>query len=177
MDISWIERRGFEVKHVSFITLYIFCTSEYLRWWYFYSDKEATKKLFSKYRPTHVIHLAAMVGGLFYNMAHNLDFFVRRMNSCESCGYVTIDWMVYYFQRTNYSINDNVLQSAFENGVDKVVSCLSTCIFPDKTTYPIDETMVTFISSIEFLKRLDLRTWKLCILALEYGNIVVRIDM
>lgn len=24
----------------------------------------------------------------------------------------------------------------------KVVSCLSTCIFPDKTTYPIDETMV-----------------------------------
>jgi len=23
-----------------------------------------------------------------------------------------------------------------------VVSCLSTCIFPDKTTYPIDETMV-----------------------------------
>ena len=24
----------------------------------------------------------------------------------------------------------------------KCVSCLSTCIFPDKTTYPIDETMV-----------------------------------
>ena len=22
------------------------------------------------------------------------------------------------------------------------MSCLSTCIFPDKTTYPIDETMV-----------------------------------
>lgn len=27
-------------------------------------------------------------------------------------------------------------------GVKKVISCLSTCIFPDKTTYPIDETMV-----------------------------------
>ena len=26
--------------------------------------------------------------------------------------------------------------------VDKVVTCLSTCIFPDKTTYPIDETMI-----------------------------------
>jgi GDP-L-fucose synthase len=26
--------------------------------------------------------------------------------------------------------------------VQKVVSCLSTCIFPDKTTYPIDETMI-----------------------------------
>lgn len=24
----------------------------------------------------------------------------------------------------------------------KLVSCLSTCIFPDKTTYPIDETMI-----------------------------------
>ena len=24
----------------------------------------------------------------------------------------------------------------------KLVSCLSTCIFPDKTTYPIDETML-----------------------------------
>lgn len=45
-------------------------------------------------------------------------------------------------QRKNVQINDNVLQSAFEVGVQKVVSCLSTCIFPDKTTYPIDETMV-----------------------------------
>ena len=26
--------------------------------------------------------------------------------------------------------------------VTKLVSCLSTCVFPDKTTYPIDETMV-----------------------------------
>lgn len=39
-------------------------------------------------------------------------------------------------------MNDNVLQTAHENDVVKVVSCLSTCIFPDKTTYPIDETMV-----------------------------------
>ena len=26
--------------------------------------------------------------------------------------------------------------------VEKCVSCLSTCIFPDKTSYPIDETMI-----------------------------------
>lgn len=39
-------------------------------------------------------------------------------------------------------INDNVLLVSHENNVNKVVSCLSTCIFPDKTTYPIDETMV-----------------------------------
>lgn len=28
------------------------------------------------HKPTHVIHLAAMVGGLFHNMSHNLDFLV-----------------------------------------------------------------------------------------------------
>ncbi|XP_043290106.1 probable GDP-L-fucose synthase [Venturia canescens] len=82
-------------------------------------DKQSTLRLFEKYRPTHVIHLAAMVGGLFHNMNHNLDFL-----------------------RNNLHINDNVLQSAHETNVIKVVSCLSTCIFPDKTTYPIDETMV-----------------------------------
>lgn len=39
-------------------------------------------------------------------------------------------------------INDNVLLVSHELNIKKVVSCLSTCIFPDKTTYPIDETMV-----------------------------------
>ncbi|XP_026333518.1 GDP-L-fucose synthase [Hyposmocoma kahamanoa] len=82
-------------------------------------DKSATEALFEKYKPTHVIHLAAMVGGLFHNMAHNLDFF-----------------------RENMAINDNVLHASFRYKVKKVVSCLSTCIFPDKTSYPIDETMV-----------------------------------
>ena len=37
---------------------------------------------------------------------------------------------------------DNILHTSHAFGVKKVVSCLSTCIFPDKTTYPIDETMV-----------------------------------
>ncbi|KAK7585865.1 hypothetical protein V9T40_000044 [Parthenolecanium corni] len=83
------------------------------------SIKDDTVRIFDTYKPTHVIHLAAMVGGLFHNMAHNLDFF-----------------------RTNCLINDNVLHGAFETNVEKVVSCLSTCIFPDKTKYPIDETMI-----------------------------------
>lgn len=39
-------------------------------------------------------------------------------------------------------MNDNILLVSHETGVKKVVSCLSTCIFPDKTSYPIDETMV-----------------------------------
>lgn len=49
---------------------------------------------------------------------------------------------VSFFQRKNVQINDNVLATSHEYGVQKVVSCLSTCIFPDKTTYPVDETMV-----------------------------------
>ncbi|KAL1140374.1 hypothetical protein AAG570_000306 [Ranatra chinensis] len=94
--------------------------------WIFVGSKDAdlsnfdrTSKLFERHKPTHVIHLAAMVGGLFHNMANNLDFF-----------------------RKNMQINDNVLAVSFQQGVSKVVSCLSTCIFPDKTTYPIDETMI-----------------------------------
>jgi len=40
------------------------------------------------------------------------------------------------------AINQNVLQCCNEFNIQKCVSCLSTCIFPDKTSYPIDETMV-----------------------------------
>lgn len=83
------------------------------------TDRAATFAFFERVRPTHVIHLAAMVGGLFRNMEANLHFF-----------------------RTNMAINDHVLEASHCVGVKKVVSCLSTCIFPDKTTYPIDETMV-----------------------------------
>ncbi|KAK4879263.1 hypothetical protein RN001_007409 [Aquatica leii] len=82
-------------------------------------DYKATENIFKKYKPTHVIHLAAMVGGLFHNLSHNLDFL-----------------------RNNLRINNNVLQISFETGVKKVVSCLSTCIFPGKASYPLDETML-----------------------------------
>lgn len=94
--------------------------------WIFVSSKDAdlldldsTAALFEKHRPTHVVHCAAMVGGLFHNMKANLDFFLNNMR-----------------------MNDNVLRCSHRAGVRKVISCLSTCIFPDKTTYPIDETMV-----------------------------------
>ena len=40
-------------------------------------NREETEALFKKYQPTHVIHLAALVGGLFRNLSRNLDFFVR----------------------------------------------------------------------------------------------------
>ena len=50
-------------------------------------------------------------------------------------------------------INDNVLATSLEYKVKKVISCLSTCIFPDKTTYPIDETMVAWFFFFCFFEK------------------------
>ena len=82
-------------------------------------NKIETFAVFERYQPTHVIHLAALVGGLYAHIGHNCDFF-----------------------RDNMTMNDNILEASHKLKVKKLVSCLSTCIFPDKTTYPIDETMV-----------------------------------
>ena len=94
--------------------------------WVFLSSKDAdlrdraqTFALFERLRPTHVIHLAAFVGGLFRNLKYKVEFY-----------------------RHNTLMNDNIFEACREFGVVKLVSCLSTCIFPDKTTYPIDETMI-----------------------------------
>ena len=82
-------------------------------------DKVQTFALFDLHKPTHVIHLAAIVGGLFSNMKYRVEFY-----------------------RNNTIINDNIFEASRIFSVIKLVSCLSTCIFPDKTTYPIDETMI-----------------------------------
>lgn len=39
--------------------------------------------------------------------------------------------------RDNMAMNDNVLAAAHQHGCKKVISMLSTCVFPDKTSYPI----------------------------------------
>lgn len=46
------------------------------------------------------------------------------------------------FWRDNIIMQDNIFQACKDTKVQKLVSCLSTCVFPDKTSYPIDETMV-----------------------------------
>lgn len=62
-----------------------------------FRDKTQTDALFEKHRPTHVIHLAAMVGGLFHNMAHNLEFFVSliTLDPLFSCVF-TDSFLVHY---------------------------------------------------------------------------------
>jgi len=49
--------------------------------------KEECIAMFEKYKPTHVIHLAAMVGGLFRNLKYKVEFY-----------------------RENILINDNVME-------------------------------------------------------------------
>ena len=83
------------------------------------SSMEQTKSMFEKYKPEFVIHLAACVGGLFKNMNSKVDMLER-----------------------NLMMNFNVVKCCHEYGVEKLVACLSTCIFPDKTSYPINEDML-----------------------------------
>ena len=55
-----------------------------------HSVRADTVRIFEKYQPTHVIHLAAMVGGLFKNMKYKLDFFSDNMAMTENvlrCAY------------------------------------------------------------------------------------------
>lgn len=49
--------------------------------WLPHRDAAQTRALFQQVQPTHVIHLAAMVGGLFRNIKYNLDFWVRESPS------------------------------------------------------------------------------------------------
>lgn len=83
------------------------------------TNMEQTKAMFHNYNPDYVIHLAACVGGLYKNMNENVDMFEK-----------------------NILINHNVVKCSHDFKVEKLIACLSTCIFPDQTTYPINETML-----------------------------------
>jgi GDP-L-fucose synthase len=72
------------------------------------------ENLFEKVKPTHVINLAAYVGGLYKNMSRGVEFFEK-----------------------NILINMNVMKASLY--VKKLISLMSTCIFPDKIDYPITE--------------------------------------
>ena len=80
---------------------------------------EDTLNYFHKTKPDYVIHLAANVGGLYKNMNHKVDMLEK-----------------------NLLINFNVLKCCHKVNVEKCICMLSTCIFPDNTTYPIDESML-----------------------------------
>ena len=75
-----------------------------------------TLSYFEKIKPQYIIHLAAKVGGLYKNITNNVDMF-----------------------EDNIYINTNVIKCAYKVGVKNLIACLSTCVYPDKVTYPITE--------------------------------------
>jgi GDP-L-fucose synthase len=78
-----------------------------------------TMEYFIKSKPTHIIHAAGMVGGLIGNMNHKGEFFYK-----------------------NTMININVLEAARIVGAKKVLSFLSTCVFPDNAKCPLTEDQI-----------------------------------
>lgn len=79
-------------------------------------DPQRTDKMIEDISPDAIIHLAAKVGGVKSNIENQAEFFYK-----------------------NIMINTNVLHSAHKYNVEKVISMLSTCIFPDSIVYPLTE--------------------------------------
>ena len=80
-------------------------------------DPQCTDRLFLEHTPTHVVHLAARVGGLFANMQDNLGFFMD-----------------------NLRINMNIVEACHKHKVKHAVFCLSTCVFPAEAALPMEES-------------------------------------
>lgn len=75
--------------------------------------------MYSLHKPTHVIHCAGKVGGLGGNMNYKGDFFYQ-----------------------NIMMNTNIIEGARLYNVKKLVAFLSTCVFPDKIDYPLNESKI-----------------------------------
>ena len=81
------------------------------------SNFDSTYELFSNLKPDAILHLASKVGGIKENSTKQAEFY-----------------------DTNTYINTNVLKAAHKAGINRVLSCLSTCSFPDTvSSYPFIE--------------------------------------
>lgn len=81
---------------------------------------EEIDQVLSREKPDAIIHLAAQVGGLFKNMMNKVAMF-----------------------EDNMIMNMNLLRAAHKNNIQRVISILSTCIFPHLIPeYPIRESML-----------------------------------
>lgn len=77
---------------------------------------ESTRGMLLKNNPDAIIHLAARVGGVKGNSDFVADFYSE-----------------------NIRMNSNILDAAHNQGVPKVLSLLSTCVYPDNARYPLTE--------------------------------------
>lgn len=77
-------------------------------------DEEAVDTLFYEIKPDIVVHLASIVGGLYFNSNNNYKIFVD-----------------------NVKINTNILEACEKYKVKRLINTLSTCIFGNDLKYPL----------------------------------------
>lgn len=82
-------------------------------------NKEATESLIRRMSPEAIIHCAAKVGGLKLHLEEKYKLFYD-----------------------NVMINTNVIEAAKNNGIKRVLSYLSSCIFSDQSVSPYTEEMI-----------------------------------
>ncbi len=84
------------------------------------TKSEQVEKMFETHKPNYIIHLAACVGGLFKNMNNKVEMLEK-----------------------NLLLNYNVIHYSHVYKVEKLIACLSTCIFPNNIpSYPVTEEML-----------------------------------
>jgi GDP-L-fucose synthase len=84
------------------------------------TNEQDVISMFELYKPTSVIHLAAMVGGILDNMNKQAEYFTK-----------------------NTLMNTLMVHYSYKYGVKQFVGMLSTCIYPDTLEkYPMDESVL-----------------------------------
>ncbi len=79
-------------------------------------DQLAVRKFFETEKPEYVIDAAARVGGIKANMTYPAEFLYE-----------------------NLQMQNNIIWSAFESGVEKLLFLGSSCIYPRESPQPITE--------------------------------------
>jgi len=83
-------------------------------------NKDSVEKLFYENNYTHVIHLAAKVGGLYMNMKANVEMLME-----------------------NLHINMNIIEMCHKYNIQRGIFCLSSCIYPiHPPSFPMTEDML-----------------------------------
>ena len=76
------------------------------------------EKMYQDYKPTHVVHLAAKVGGIIENINYPCDFFEE-----------------------NIFMNSNIIRMARKYNVKRLIAMLTSCSYPDVVEkYPMQES-------------------------------------